>query len=388
VIPFPRVRVRPHGARRIRSGHPWVFDGDVENVDAPANGDVVAVLDGDGSPLGFAFHSSASKIRLRMVSRADPPGPALWSQRVGEALERREGLAGPDGACRLVFGESDGIPGLVIDRYGEHLVAQALTRAAERVLPSVLDEIAARAPFASVLARNDPAVRALEGLSREVVQLRGATPERIAIREGSVTFTVDPWRGQKTGAFLDQRENRHRAASLARGRVLDAFCYQAWLAIQAAPSADEVVAIDASADALRHAAENVAANGVANVRLLEANVFDDLRARERRGEAFDLIWLDPPAFAKSRRDFPEARRGYKEINLRAMRLLARGGHLVTSSCSYHLDEPAFLDLLGEAAADVRREFVVVERRTQSSDHPIRLGFPESHYLKCIVLRLA
>jgi 23S rRNA (cytosine1962-C5)-methyltransferase len=378
----------PHGARRIRSGHPWVFAGDVEEIDAAANGDVVAVLDGDGATLGFAFHSSASKIRLRMVSPDDPPGPALWSLRVAAALARREGLAPPDGACRLLFGESDGIPGLVVDRYGEHLVAQALTRAAERVLPHVLDEIAARSPFASVLARNDPSVRTLEGLKREVVQLRGTTPERIRIRDGDRSFTVDPWRGQKTGAFLDQSENRRRAAALARGRVLDAFCYQAWFAIHASPAASEVVAIDASAEALRHAAANVADNGASNVGLLEGNVFDELRARERRGEAFDLVWLDPPAFAKSRGDLAEARRGYKEINLRAMKLLSRDAVLVTSSCSYHLDEVAFVALLAEAAADVRRDFVVLERRTQATDHPVRLCFPESRYLKCVVLRLA
>jgi 23S rRNA (cytosine1962-C5)-methyltransferase len=388
VTPLPRVRVLPKGAHRIRSGHPWVFRGDVVDIDAPRGGDTVAVAAEDGSPLGYAFYSAKSKICLRMVSRAEPPGAELWERRVDDALARRDGLVPADGACRLVFGESDGLPGLVIDRYGEHLVAQALTEAAGRVLPLVLDRIAAVAPYASVLARNDPSVRTLEGLPREVVQLRGATPRHVVVREGERTFSVDPWTGQKTGAFLDQRENRLRAAGLARGRVLDAFCYQGWLAVHAATSASEVVAIDASADALARAAENVARNGVENVELLEANVFDDLRARERRGESFDLVWLDPPAFAKSRRDLVEARRGYKEINLRAMKLLSKDGVLVTSSCSYHLDENAFLDLLAEAAADVRRDFVLVEKRSQGGDHPIRLTFPESHYLKCVVLRLA
>lgn len=388
MIPTPRVRVLPLGARRIRSGHPWVFRGDVQEIDPAGNGDVVRVLEGEGRELGFAFYSSASKICLRMVSLSEAPGPELWSLRVAAAWKRREGVAPEDGACRLVFGESDGIPGLVIDRYGEHLVVQALTRAAERVLPVVLDALAVHVPFASVLARNDPSVRTLEGLKREVVQMRGTTPERILVRDGDLRFEVDPWKGQKTGAFLDQCENRSRAAALARGRVLDAFCYQGWFAVHAARGATEVVAIDTSADALRHGGENAARNGVANVRLVEGNVFDELRARERAGETFDLIWLDPPAFAKSRRDLAEARRGYKEINLRAMKLLSRDGVLVTSSCSYHLDEVAFVSLLAEAAADVRRDFVVVERRAQASDHPIRLSFPESHYLKCIVLRLA
>ena len=223
---------------------------------------------------------------------------------------------------------------------------------------------------------------------REVRQLRGTTPEAIPIDEEGVTFVVDPWRGQKTGAFLDQRENRIAAGALSRGRVLDAFAYQAGFGLHAAARADEVVVLDASADALARARENAARNGRSNLSFVEGNAFDDLRERERRGERFDVVMLDPPAFAKSRGDLPAARRGYKELNIRGMRLLAPDGLLITSSCSYNLREPEFEEVLREAAADARREMVVLARRGQAADHPVLLGFPESRYLKCFVLRSA
>ncbi len=385
---FPEVKVRARGERRIRSSHPWVFSDDVSDAGDARHGDTVRVLTIRGAPLGHAFFSAHSKITLRMVSGPDEePGPALWASRLDAALAHRRRVCPEAAACRLVFGESDGFPGLVLDRYGEDLVVQALTAATERWLPVWLDLLLERTDLASVLARNDPAVRRLEGLPREVRQLRGTTPTTIEIPEGGLRLQVDPWGGQKTGAFLDQRENRIAAAAYARGRALDVFCYQGSFALQAAARGAEVEAVDVSAAALALAGENAVRNGLPRVRFVEANAFDDLRARDRRRERFDLIFLDPPAFAKSRTDLPRARRGYKEINLRAMRLLAPDGILVTSSCSYHLGEADLMAILEEAAADGGRSFRVLERRSQARDHPIRLGFPESQYLKCIVLNL-
>ena len=385
--PLPEVRVGARGAARVRSSHPWVFRDDLARG-AAGNGDVVRVTTEHGQGLGYAFYSTSSKIALRMISRGeDPPDDGFWGGRVGNALAHRDLVVRGTDACRIVFGESDGIPGLVADRYGRHVVVQPLTAGAERVLEAVLAAVLERIEMESVLLRNDPAVRSLEGLPREVVQLRGRTPEAIEVHEGPIRYLVDPWRGQKTGAFLDQRENRSAAASYSRGRILDVFSYHGCFALHAAAKADQVIAVEASAEAVTRGRANAEANGLRNVSFVEANAFDDLRARGRRGEKFDTIFLDPPAFAKSRADIPAARRGYKEINLRAMQLLSPGGVLVTSSCSYNLGEEELLELLSSSASDAHLRFRLVEKRTQARDHPIRLGFPESHYLKCLVLRL-
>ena len=388
-VGLPRARVAARALRRSRAGHPWVFRDDLAEAPDADHGDLVAVVAPSGRVVGHAFFSAHSKITLRFVDRSPEPPPAgEWRRRALDALEyRRQVVADDTDAHRVLFGESDGIPGLVADRYGDHLVVQSLTAGAERVLDEVLDGLrSAGIGTASVLARNDPAVRSLEGLDREVRQLRGMTPERIVVREYGVAFAVDPWSGQKTGAFLDQRENRHAAATWCRGEVLDAFAYHGSFALHVARHADHVLALDSSGVALERAKENARLNGLDNVDVLEANVFDALHEFESRGRRFQAILLDPPAFARSRRDVGAARRGYREINLRAMRLLEDEGILVTSSCSYNLGESQFTDLLAEAAADARRSFRVLERRTQASCHPIRLGFPESQYLKCLVLR--
>jgi 23S rRNA (cytosine1962-C5)-methyltransferase len=383
------VRVSARGAARIRAQHPWVFRDDVSASREIENGAIVAVLTVHEAPLGHAFWSSRSKIALRMLSTAaEPPGEELWQQRVDEALRHRARVVEDATAYRVIYAESDGIPGLVVDRYDRHLVVQAQVAGAARLLPHVLDRLAAAFPVDSVLARNDSAARALEGLPREVVQLRGTTPEQIEVREGGIVYLADPFRGQKTGAFLDQRENRLRAARYARGRVLDAFSYHGSFALHAAAGAESVELVDSSAEALARAQVNATRNGFTNFTFREANVFDDLRERQRRKETFETIFLDPPAFAKSRADLAAARRGYKEVNLRALQLLAPGGILVTSSCSYNLGEGDWLELVADAAADARRAVRIVERLTQSRDHPIRLGFPESHYLKCLVLAAA
>jgi len=373
----------------MRGPHPWVFRDDVADEGSAAPGAVVRVRDGEGRALGWASFSAASKIALRRLSREeDPPTPALFAARAEAALRWRRRVVVDATAFRVVYGECDGLPGLVADLYGEHLVVQVLTAGAETFLPAVLDVLCPQLPASSVLARNDPAVRTLEGLPREVTQLRGVTPERIEVEEGGVRTLVDPWRGQKTGAFLDHRENRVAAAAGAAGEALDVFCYHGSFALHAARAGARVEAMDASEEALARGRENASLNGLAEaITFTAGNAFDLLRARETEGRRYSLIFLDPPAFAKSRGDLAAARRGYKEINLRAMRLLTPGGTLVTSSCSYHMAEADLLEVLATAAADVGRTFRVMDRRTQSKDHPILLGFPESQYLKCLALRL-
>ncbi|HKQ60865.1 MAG TPA: class I SAM-dependent rRNA methyltransferase [Candidatus Polarisedimenticolaceae bacterium] len=380
------MTVGPRGARRLRAGHPWVFRDDVSEAAAASSGDVVAVREANGRALGFATFSRESKITLRALT-LEPRAPdrRFWAETIERAVALRRRTVRDSDAWRVLFGESDGVPGLIADLYGRHLVVQCLTRAAERLLPELLEALAAHLAFDSVLARNDPAVRELEGLPRVVEQLRGTTPEELELNEGGVRYVVDPRRGQKTGAFLDQRENRLAAADYARGRVLDVFAYQGGFGLHAARRAEEVVGIDSSAVALARARRAAALSGLDNLVWVEANAFDELRRREREGERFALVTLDPPALAKSRGDLPAARRAYKELNLRAMRLVEDGGMLVTSSCSYNLGEGEFLDVLAAAAADARRTFRVVEKRTQARDHPLRLAFPESHYLKCVVL---
>jgi 23S rRNA (cytosine1962-C5)-methyltransferase len=350
-------------------------------------GDVVRVLARSGAPLGWAAWSGASKIALRMIARrAAPPDEAFWIARVDDALRYRRQVVQATNAWRVLFGESDGLPGLVADLYGTHLVVQVATAAAERILPTILDALSERLPLESVLARNDSAVRALEGLPREVVQLRGQTPTAVAIEEAGLRFFVHPWQGQKTGWFLDQRENRAATTAYVHGRALDVFCYQGAFALHACARAERVEAIDSSADALVKARENARVNGATNVEFREANAFDELRELKRNDETFDTILLDPPAFAKSKAHLAAARRAYKEIHLRAMQILAPDGVLVTSSCSYNLDEAEWLEVIASAAVDAHRSFRVVERRSQARDHPVRLGFPESGYLKCAVLR--
>jgi len=385
-VTAPAITLHPRGVRRLISRHPWIFADDVRSADGAAHGDVVEIRDRSGRTLGHGFFSIRSKIALRVVTLEDaPPADGLFARRIDEALRRRAAIADWE-ARRLVFAESDGIPGFIADLYGTHLVVQTTIAGTERLLGTLVGALRERLAIDSVLARNDASVRRLEGLTREVVPIAGTTPERVVVGEGTIRYAADPWHGQKTGAFLDQRENRLESARHARGRVLDAFSYHGSFALHAARAADEVVAVDASADALARGRENAAANGLTNMTFVEANVFDDLRARADAGERFDLVLLDPPAFAKSRGDVPAARRGYKEINLRGFRVLAPGGVLVTSSCSYHMDETELEAIVRDAAADAGRDVVVLERRGQAADHPVRLAFPESRYLKCLVLR--
>ncbi len=354
---------------------------------AAAPGDVVQVSGGDRRPLGYGIYSSRSVIALRMLTRRDArPGAAFWRARLEAAIRYRESLDIDSTAYRLVHGEGDRLPGLVVDRYGDALVVQALTQATDRLLPLIGELLVELLQPAGILARNDPQVRALEGLDRSVELRHGSVPPEIEVREGAIRHVVDLWQGQKTGLFLDQRENRLAAARYARGRAFDGFSYTGGFALQMAPACDEVETVDVSESAAAAVTRNAERNGAANVRSRAANVFDALRDHDRKGERFDTIVLDPPAFAKNRGAAPRALAGYKEINLRALRILSPGGTLLTSSCSYHVDEPAFARMLAEAAADARADVRVVERRLQSRDHPVLATAPETSYLKCVVLR--
>ncbi|MGH7540119.1 MAG: class I SAM-dependent rRNA methyltransferase, partial [Gemmatimonadota bacterium] len=306
--------------------------------------------------------------------------------RIEGAARRRERIDGT--AYRVVHAEADGLPSLVVDRYGPCAVAQLLSAGLEAVRDPVLDAIEAVLAPEAIVLRHDVPVRRYERLPLDIEVPRGRAPERIEVAEGEVRFLVDPRRGQKTGAFLDQRENRALAGRLARGRALDAFTYEGGFALHLARSAAHVLAVDQSAASLARARENAALAGVENVEWREANAFDLLRTLEAEGARFDVVVLDPPAFAKSRATLPRALRGYKEINLRAMRLLAAEGHLLTFSCSYHVGRDAFGRMLADAAADSGRRIVLERPLGQSADHPEVLTIPETGYLKGALLRAA
>jgi 23S rRNA (cytosine1962-C5)-methyltransferase len=321
-----------------------------------------------------------------MVSREESLSHGFLRERLAAAVEWRRTIAGGAAACRMVHGEGDGLPSLIVDRYGDFLVVQTLSQATERLKPEIVGALVELVQPRGVLERNDPKVRRLEGLDQRVGLLYGEVPETVEIEEAGVRFEADLWKGQKTGLFLDQRENHLAARGYARGRVLDAFCYTGGFALQVARSVSEVLAVDVSEDAVARVRRHVALNGLTNVTAQAANVFDLLRELAGRREVFDTVILDPPAFAKSRDAVEKARRGYKEINLRALSLLRAGGCLITCSCSYHVHEGDLEEILADAAVDAGASVTIVEKRRQGRDHPVVLGVPETYYLKCFVLR--
>ena len=382
----PTVSITHRGEERFRSGHPWIYKSDVAKIEAHG-GDTVHVLGARGRALGYAFYSDRSEIALRFVTRdTGALDSSFWRGRLTRAIEFRQTLDLHATAYRLVHGEADLLPSFIADRYGDYLVVQALSQGTDRLLPELTRQLVELVQPAGILARNDPRVRLLEGLERRVEVLHGTVPEEIEVREGHVSYAVDPYRGQKTGLFLDQRENREAAAKYARGRLLDAFSYNGGFALALAPRCDEVIAIDISEDAVARIRMNADRNGLANVQARAMNVFDELRELERRGERFDTIVLDPPAFAKNKASVAKALSGYKEINLRALKILAPGGFLITCSCSYNVSEGDFADLLAAAAADAHADVTVVEKRMQGRDHPVLMTVPETFYLKCFILR--
>jgi 23S rRNA (cytosine1962-C5)-methyltransferase len=321
---------------------------------------------------------------LTLGERADVG--ALLRARLERAIAFRASLALDATAYRLVHGEADLLPSLIVDRYADYVVIQTLSQAMDRLIPAVVEALTDLLHPAGILARNDPKVRALEGLEQRVDVLAGEIPDNVSVREGPVEYVVDLRHGQKTGLFLDQRENREAAARYARGRLLDCFSYHGGFAMQLAPQCESAEAVDISADAVARVTANAARNGLSTLQAREANVFDELRRLERAGTRYDTIVLDPPAFAKNKASVPNAAAGYKDINLHAMRLLSPGGTLVTCSCSYNLSEEMFGDILHQASIDSRVPVTVVEKRMQGRDHPVLMGVPETYYLKCFILR--
>lgn len=382
----PTIIVTARGEERIQNGHFWVYRGDVADGRAEP-GAVVRVNGPNGRFLARAFYSDRSQITLRILTRHDVPvDRAFWRSRLQQAMAFRETLDIDANAYRLVHGEGDLIPSLIVDRYGDYISLQALSQGTDRLLPVVTELLVDLADPKGIIARNDPRVRLLEGLEQTVDVRHGDIPENVIVREGRVEYDVDLRHGQKTGAFLDQRENRIAAAQYVSGRTLDCFSYAGGFALQLAPHVDELTGLDISEDATALLARNAARNGLTNVRVRTTNVFDELRTLERMGETFDSIVLDPPAFAKSKTAIPKALSGYKEINLRALKLLRPGGFLITCSCSYHVNEAAFAEVILDAALDAKVDVNVVEKRMQGRDHPVVLGMPETYYLKCFILR--
>lgn len=382
----PGAVVTAKGATRWRQGHPWIYRSDVREDAGPPG--IVPVTDERGRHLGQALWSPMSEIRLRLLTtRETPVDRAWWTEQLGAALSRRAALDPPATAYRVVHAEGDGLPSLIVDRYGDHVVAQLLSAGLEAVRGDVLAAIDAVLAPAGILLRNDATVRRHEALPLVVEDVAGAVPDRLDVEEGGLRYVATPRTGQKTGAFLDQRENRALMRRLARGRALDVFTYHGLFALGMARGAEHVLAVDASAPALAMAERNGALNDIANVQWQEGNAFDVLRALDEGGERFDTIVLDPPAFAKDKAAVPRALRGYKEINRRALRLLAPGGRLFTASCSYHVTLPRFLAMLGHAAGDSGRRVVLEAVRGQATDHPEVLTIPESGYLKAALLRV-
>jgi 23S rRNA (cytosine1962-C5)-methyltransferase len=387
LVPTAVVNHRAEG--RLRAGHPWIYRSDVDQVDA-RSGDLVEVVverGGRGRPIGHALFSDQSEITLRMIAFGPAAPPAAFvKDRLAAAIAYRDSLALDATAYRLVHGEADRLPSLIVDRYGDYLVIQALSQGIDRRVPEIAAALVELAHPRGILARNDPRVRLLEGLEQRVEILHGEVPDRIIVKEGAVEYEVDPWRGQKTGLFLDQRENREAALRYARGRLLDAFSYNGGFALALAPRCESVLAVDISEDAVARIRENAARNALTNVEARAMNVFDELRELERTATRFDTIVLDPPAFAKNKAAVRKAMSGYKEINLRAFKLLRPGGFLVTCSCSYNVSEDMFVDIVSAAAADAGVEVALVEKRAQGRDHPILINVPETYYLKCLILR--
>jgi 23S rRNA (cytosine1962-C5)-methyltransferase len=382
------VRVNRKAAGRVASGHPWIFASDLTDRDGAQPGPVT-VADPRGRALGTAHYSSASQIALRMLSRqVEEIGRDFYLRRLRAAADHRRAIVHESDAYRVVHGEADLLPALVVDRYGDYLVVQTLNQGMDAARSEIAACLTELFHPLGIVARNDVPVRAKEQLPLETVLLVGEIPETVAIRMNGLTLRADLLHGQKTGIFLDQRENYVAAARYARGgRALDCFTSTGGFALHLAAHCEHIEAVDSSAPALATARANADANEIANVQFREADVFDFLGGHSQARREFSMVVLDPPAFAKSRKSLDAAIAGYKEINLRALRLLPPGGILVTCSCSHHLSEAAFLELLAQASLDAGRTLRVLERRTQSQDHPILLTVPETHYLKCLILEV-
>jgi 23S rRNA (cytosine1962-C5)-methyltransferase len=382
------VRVSRKGAERVRSGHPWVFASDVLDRGDAAAGDAVKVIGPNRRALGTAHYSSTSQITLRLLSdRVETIDRGFFARRLSEAEVYRRSVVSGTEAYRVVHGEADRLPALIVDRYRDWFVIQTLDQGMQRAQNDIVACLQDLFAPAGIVARNDVAVRQREELPLETRVLAGELPEHLSVKLNGLTFRVDLIHGQKTGIYLDQRENYLAAARYARGRALDCFTSTGGFALHLSPRCETVEAADSSPEALRVAEENKRANGIGNVQFRQADVFELLAGHAAAGREFSTVVLDPPAFAKSRASLQGAGRGYKEINLRALRLLGPGGVLVSCSCSHHMSEAMLLEIIASASLDAGRTLRVLERRTQAQDHPILLTVPETHYLKCLVLQV-
>jgi 23S rRNA (cytosine1962-C5)-methyltransferase len=389
-----RIRLSGRGRRRVVAGHPWIFADDIADGTAEP-GELVPVADPSGASLGWALYSRASKIALRMVSRSEAqPDREFWLDRVRRAIAWRaqNGLLAEDGACRLIAGDADGIPGLVVDRYARSLVLQSGTQAADRMRGFVIELVDEALPFPieTLVDRSDATVRRLEELQPRVEVLRGTAEKPVLVREGAAVYEVDVLAGQKTGAYLDQRNNRLATAARAHGRaVLDAFAYEGLFGIQAAlAGAERVLCLEQSRTACERALANAQKNGVADrVEIVRASCMNELRSRADMEERFGIVVVDPPPFARNKREVEGAERGYVELNRRAFALLGPESLLVSASCSYHVLPERFLDHLRTAAELAGRPAWLLDLAGASPDHPQLLALPETRYLKCAFVRV-
>lgn len=387
------VKVSPRGASRLKDGQVWVYRSDLVSADGATPGSLVAVTDHRGQFLGSALYSSSSQIAIRLISH-DPVAdlPMLLRQRVADAISYRDAIVHDTNAYRVIFSEADFLPGLIVDRYNDVLSMQILTQAMDTdiVRDTLIAELTERLHPVAIVERVDPRVRQLEELPPRSSGLLQGDKTSTVFSMNTVHFKFEALAGQKTGAFLDQRENYAAAAQYAHGEALDVFCYQGGFALHLAPCCSHVSGVDSSRPALEIAEQNAELNPALlkdkgkEIEWIEANAFDLLKDYSSSGQRYDTIVLDPPAFAKSKRDLDAALRGYKELNLRALKMLRPGGVIVTCSCSYHVSPPEFIAMLADAARDARRTLRLVEVRGQAKDHPILLNIPETAYLKCII----
>src|SRR5438477_5465066 len=382
------VKISTRGAKRIRLGHLWVYRSDIRDTNEAEAGAIVRVVDDARNFVGQAFYSDRSQIALRFLTTRDELiDREWWRGRLHACADRRAAIVKQTNAYRLVYSEGDFLSSLIIDIYDGHYVLQTLSQGADRIQDQLVELLIDEFQPGSIVELNDARVRQLEGLELRRGVLFGDDPHEIEVVQHGVRFIVSPRASQKTGAFLDQRENYLAASRVAHGRALDCFTFNGGFALHIAKACDSVAGIDISSDAVAAAQRNADLNGATNVTFQTANVFDALREMETAGERFDTIILDPPAFTKSRATVKSGARGYKEINLRALKLLNTGGVLISCTCSYHISEQMFLDLIADAALDARRRLQIVEKRGQSSDHPVLLGVPETNYLKCVIARV-
>lgn len=386
------IRLKKNEDRRIRGGHPWVFSNEIASLEGPREAGVAAELfDAGGSFLGTGYYNPHSLIAFRLLSRRreDIDGALFFEERLGAALAYRHATYPGLETFRAVYGESDFLPGLVVDKYGDHLSLQILSAGIERRRDALVEALVEVFRPRGIIARNDVAVRSLEGLTENVEVLYGQIPDQIEMEENGLKFLVDLARGQKTGGFLDQKENHLLLRKICRGRdMLDCFCYAgSWGVHAAAFGAAAVLGLDISSRAVAQATANALLNGVKErMEFEECDAFERLRSLHREGRRFGVVVMDPPAFVKSRKNIAEATKGYLTVNRRAMELLEPGGYLITCSCSHHMGREAFREMLIQAGRQARREMRLVKTCGQAADHPVLLSFPESEYLKCFVLQ--